>query len=200
MNKISKLVKNWKKRKFIKKRKVIFRPPFNYDFTFKILLLGEPEVEKTALAHRFCFDIFNPSERLTIGVDFYVKTIELQGKKIKLQIWEVTGEERFKFLIPTYCLGANAAIIMFDITNSKSLNQISELTQVVREKASDIPIMLIGSKLDSQEVRELNREEGIEIAKKYNLSSYSEISTKTGQNVEKSFETLTEFLINQGMG
>ena len=197
MNIISKFLKNWKKKKFIKRRKIIFRPPFSYDHTFKIILLGEPGVEKTALAQRFCFDLFNPSQKLTIGVDFYVKTIELQGKKIKLQIWDIGGDERFKFLIPAYCNGANAAMIIFDITNSKSLNQISELTQIVREKVSNIPIMLIGSKLDLKEVRELNREEGIEIANKYNLSSYSEISTKTGQNVEKSFETLTEFLINQ---
>ena len=183
--------------KFIKRRNIIYRPPFSYDYTFKIVLLGEPGVEKTALAQRFCFDLFNPSEKLTVGVDFYVKTIELQGKKIKLQIWDVGGDERFKFLIPTYCNGANAVMIIFDITNTKSLNQISELTQIVRERAGNIPIMLIGSNLDLKEVRELNREEGIEIANKYNLSSYSEISTKTGQNVEKLFETLTEFLINQ---
>ena len=197
MNIISKFLKNWKKRKLIKRKKVIFRPPFSYDHTFKIILLGEPGIEKTALAQRFCFDLFNPSEKLIVGIDFYVKTINLHGKKIKLQIWDVGGDERFKFLIPTYCNGANAVMIIFDITNSKSLNQISELTQIVREKAGNIPIMLIGSKLDLKEFRELNREDGIEIANKYNLFSYSEISTKTGQNVEKSFETLTEFLINQ---
>ena len=197
MNIIPKSLRNWKKKRFIKRRKVIFRPPFNYDYTFKIILLGEPGVEKTALAHRFCFDLFNPPQKPTIGVDFYVKNTELQGKKIKLQIWDIGGDERFKFLISAYCNGANAAMIIFDITNLKSLNQISELTQIVREKARNIPIMLIGSKLDLKEFRELNREEGIEIANKYNLSSYSEISTKTGQNVEKLFETLTEFLINQ---
>jgi len=176
---------------------VIFRPPYNYDYTFKIMLLGEPEVEKTVLAQKFCFDLFNPSERLVIGVDFYVKTIKLLGKKIKLQIWDVGGEERFRFLLSTYCLGANAAMIIYDITNSKTLDQISEWTKIVREKANDIPIMLVGNKLDLEESRKLNREEGIEIVKKYNLSTYSEISTKTGQNVEKSFESLTEFLLNQ---
>ncbi|MHA2284003.1 MAG: Rab family GTPase [Promethearchaeota archaeon] len=197
MNIISKIRKFWKKAKLRIRKKIIFRPPFSYDYTFKIMLLGEPEVGKKALAERFCFNIFNPSERFTVGVDFYVKTMELQGKKIKLQIWEIGGEERFKFLLPTYCLGANAAMIMFDITNSKSLNQISELIQILREKANNIPIMLIGSKLDLQGVRELNKEEGIEIVKKYNLSSYCEISTKTGKNVEKTFETLTEILINE---
>ena len=161
------------------------------------MLLGEPGVEKTALAQKYCFDIFNPSERLTIGVDFYVKTIELQGKTIKLQIWNIGGEERFRFLLSTYCLGANAAMIIYDITNSKTLDQIPAWTKIVREKASDIPIMLIGNKLNLEEFRELDREEGIEIAKKYNLYSYSENSTKTGQNIEKSFESLTEFLLNQ---
>jgi len=194
---LSKLLKFWNKRISRKRRKVIFRPPFSYDYTFKIILLGEPEVEKTTLAQRYCLDLFNPSERLAIGVDFYVKTIEIQGKKIKLQIWDVGGEERFRFLLSTYCLGANAAMIIYDITNSKTLDQITEWTKIVREKASDIPIMLIGNNLDSEEFRELNREEGIKIAKKYNLSSYSEISTKTGQNVEKSFESLTEILLNQ---
>ncbi|MFX1456529.1 MAG: Rab family GTPase [Promethearchaeota archaeon] len=195
---ISKFINIWKKLKLAKKRKnIVYQPPFSYDYTFKIMLLGEPEVGKKALAERFCFNIFNPSERLTVGVDFYAKTIELQGKTIKLQIWEVGGEERFKFLLSQYCKGANGAMIMIDITNSKSINQIPELTQIIRENASDIPIMLIGTKIDLEEFRELNKEEGINIAKKYNLSSYSEISTKTGQNVEKSFETLTEILMNQ---
>ena len=194
---ISKLQNIWKKIISRKRRKVIFRPPYTYDHTFKIMLLGEPGVEKTTLAQKYCFDIFNPSERLTIGVDFYVKTIELQGKTIKLQIWNIGGEERFRFLLSTYCLGANAAMIIYDITNSKTLDQIPAWTKIVREKASDIPIMLIGNKLNLEEFSELNREEGIEIAKKYNLYGYSEISTKTGQNVEKSFESLTEILLNQ---
>jgi len=161
------------------------------------MLLGEPGVEKTTLAQKYCLDIFNPSEKLSIGIDFYVKTIELDGKTIKLQIWDVGGEERFRFLLSTYCLGANAAMIIYDITNSKTLDQITEWTKIVREKASDIPIMLIGNNIDSEEFSELKREEGIEIAKKYNLSSYCEISTKTGQNVEKSFEALTEFLLSR---
>ncbi|KKN47674.1 hypothetical protein LCGC14_0660630 [marine sediment metagenome] len=196
MKLILKFLKFWNKGIFRKRRRIIFSPPYDYDYTFKIMLLGEPGAEKTALAQKFCFDIFSPSERVAVGVDFYVKTIELQGKKIKLQIWDVGGEERFRFLIPSYCKGANAAMIIFDITNSKSLNQISELTTILREKSSDIPIILIGNKLDLEEFRELEREEGIEIANKYNFSSYREISTKTGQNVENSFKALTEILLN----
>jgi small GTP-binding protein len=194
---ISKLLNFWNNRISGKRRKVIFKPPFSYDYTFKIVLLGEPGVEKTTLAQKYCLDIFDPSEKLSIGVDFYVKTIEFNGKTIKLQIWDVGGEERFRFLLSTYCLGANAAMIIYDITNPKTLDQITEWTKVVREKTSDIPIMLIGNNLDLEKFRKLERDEGIEIVKKYNLSSYSEISTKTGRNVEKSFETLTEFLLSQ---
>ena len=197
MNLISKLLTFWNKRISRKRRKVIFRPPHIYDHTFKIMLLGEPGVEKTALAQKFCFDFFTPNEKLPVGVDFYIKTLKMHGKKIKLQIWNVGGEERFRFLLPIYCNGANAAMIILDITNSDSLNQISGLTKIIRKKENDIPIMLIGSKLDLEEFREFNREEGIEIAKKYNLSSYSEISTKTGENVEYSFESLTEILLSQ---
>jgi small GTP-binding protein len=194
---ISKLLNFWNNRISGKRRKVIFKPPFSYDYTFKIVLLGEPGVEKTTLAQKYCLDIFDPSEKLSIGVDFYVKTIEFNGKTIKLQIWDVGGEERFRFLLSTYCLGANAAMIIYDITNPKTLDQITEWTKVVREKTSDIPIMLIGNNLDLEKFRKFERDEGIEIVKKYNLSSYSEISTKTGRNVEKSFETLTEFLLSQ---
>lgn len=197
MKLISKILKFWGRRFSQKRREVIFRPPYNYDYTFKIMLLGKPDVEKTALAQRFCYNIFDPGEKLTIGVDFYAKTIDFEGKKIKLQIWVVGGEERFIFLLSTYCLGANAAIIVFDSTNLKPLDQIKELAKIVREKTTDIPIMLIGNKGDLEESYVLKTEEGVEIAKKFNFSSYSEISIKTGQNVEKSFETLTEIILNQ---
>jgi small GTP-binding protein len=160
------------------------------------MLLGQPDVGKKALTDRFCYDVFNPSERMTIGVDFHVKEIDLHGKRIKLQIWEFAGEERFRFLLPSYCLGANAAMIIFDITNSQSLEHLVHWIKILREQAGEVPIMLVGSKLDLEEFRELNRAEGIDIAKKYNLSSYSEISTKTGQNVEKTFEVLTKILLN----
>ena len=177
-------------------RKVIYKPPYDYDYTFKIMLLGESGAEITTFAQRFCFDIFNPSDRIPVGVDFYVKTIELHGKKVKLQIWAVAGEKRFRFLLPTYSLGTNGAMIIYDISNSNTLDQMFAWIQIIREKNGDIPIMLIGNKLDLVESREFNREEGIEIARKNNLSNYCEISTKTGQNVEKSFETLTEIVIN----
>ena len=170
----------------------------NYDFTFKILLLGDASVGKTSFTKRYCYNIFNPSERLTIGVDFHVKTIELNGKKIKLQIWDVGGEERFRFLLPTYCLGANAAFLLYDITRSPTLDNISEWTSIVRQKAGSIPIMLVGAKLDlAKNQRQIDREFGIQLAEKNKMNSFVEISAKENVNIEKGFNVLTEFTLEK---
>ena len=169
-----------------------------YDYTYKILLLGDASVGKTSFTKRYCYNIFNPSERLTIGVDFHVKLIELQNKKIKLQIWDVGGEERFRFLLPTYCLGANAAFLLYDITRPQTLDNISEWVNIVRQKGGEIPIMLVGSKIDlGEEQREITREFGIQIAEKHKMNSFGEISSKTGQNVTKTFEVLTELTLEK---
>jgi len=168
----------------------------NYDYTFKVLLLGDASVGKTSFTKRYCYNIFNPSERLTIGVDFHVKTIDLHGKKIKLQIWDIGGEERFRFLLPTYCLGANAAFLLYDITRPQTLDNISEWTNIVRQKGGPVPIMLIGSKIDLEKSqRNITREYGIQIAEKHNMASFGEISSKTGQNVTKTFEVLTDLTL-----
>ena len=170
----------------------------SYDCTFKVLLLGDQNVEKSAFTKRYCYNIFNPSERLTIGVDFHVKTIDLHGKNIKLQIWDVGGEERFRFLLPTYCMGANAAFLLYDVTRSQTLDNISEWTNIVHQKGGDIPIMLIGTNLDlAENNREVPREYGIEVAKKNKLSAFAEVSIKTGQNVNKAFETLAELTLKR---
>ena len=162
------------------------------------MLLGDASVGKTSFTKRFCYNLFNPSERLTIGVDFHVKTIDLHGKKIKLQIWDVGGEERFRFLLPTYCLGANAAFLLYDVTRSQTLDNITEWTNIVRQKSGPIPIMLVGSKIDLEDAqREILREYGIQVAEKNNMASFGEISSKSGQNVDKTFEVLTELTLEK---
>ncbi len=161
-------------------------------------MLGDASVGKTSFTKRFCYNLFNPSERLTIGVDFHVKTIDLHGKKIKLQIWDVGGEERFRFLLPTYCLGANAAFLLYDVTRSQTLDNINEWTNIVRQKGGPIPIMLVGAKIDLEDAqREVLREYGIQVAEKNNMASFAEISSKLDQNVDKTFEVLTELTLEK---
>jgi len=170
----------------------------NYDYTFKILLLGDASVGKTSFTKRYCYNIFNPSERLTIGVDFHVKTVEMNNKRIKLQLWDIGGEQRFRFLLPTYCLGANAAFLLYDITRPNTLDNISEWMTIVRQKGGPIPIMLVGSKLDlDQTQRKVQRDYGIQIAEKNEMASFVEISAKDDVNVDDAFKVLTDLTLER---
>lgn len=169
----------------------------DYDYTFKVIMIGDASVGKTSLTLRFISGFFLEDLKLTIGVDFYSKTTNFKDKKVKLQIWDFGGEERFRFLLSQYCKGANGAFFLYDITNSITLDHLPDWTQNIREHAGDIPIMLIGSKKDLEEFRAVTREEGILAAKKYNLTSFVELSSKTGDNVEKAFEVITEELIER---
>ena len=168
-----------------------------YDYTFKLMMLGDASVGKTSLTLRYISGYFMQDLKLTLGVDFYSKTTKFNGKTVKLQIWDFGGEERFRFLLSQYSKGANAAFFLYDITNPMSLEHLPDWTQIVRENAGDIPIMLIGSKKDLDEFRAVPREEGILAAKKYNLASFVELSSKTGENVEKAFDVITEFLFEE---
>jgi small GTP-binding protein len=167
----------------------------SYDYFFEVLVLGE---QSDALSERYCFSIFNSSNRFTTGMELFVKTIELNDKKIKLGIWHVSKEERFRFLLPTFCLGKNGAFILYDITNPKTLDNVTEWTHIVREKAGAIPIMLVGTNLDLAEAqRQITREYGIQLAEKNELDSFGEISIKTGQNVDKIFEVMVKLMLQR---
>ena len=169
----------------------------DYDYTYKVMLLGDASVGKTSLTLRYISGFFLEDLKLTIGVDFYSKTTDFNGKKVKLQIWDFGGEERFRFLLSQYCKGANGAFFLYDITKSLTLDHLPDWTQIIREHAGDIPIMLIGSKKDLEEFRDVSTEDGDLAAKKYNLRSFMELSSKTGENVEQAFEIMTKILIEK---
>ncbi len=169
----------------------------DYDYTFKLMMLGDASVGKTSLTLRYISGYFMEDLKLTIGVDFYSKTTLFNEKKVKLQMWDFGGEERFRFLLSQYCKGANGAFFLYDITNVRSIDHLPDWTQIVRENAGDIPIMLIGSKKDLDEFRTIPREDGILAAKKYDLTSFIELSSKTGENVERAFKEMTDTLFEE---
>lgn len=172
----------------------------DYDYTFKILLLGDASVGKTSFTKQYCYNIFNPSERMTIGVDFHVKTIDIEYegelKNIKLQIWDLGGEDRFRFLLPTYCLGANAAFLLYDTTRPSTLDNIPEWITIVRQKGGRIPIMLVESKIDLTQ-RKIPKSHGEQLVEQYNLAGFIEISSKTDENVDLAFERLVRITLEQ---
>ena len=139
---------------------------------------------------------------MTIGVDFEVRSIVVDNKKVKLQVWDFAGEERFRFLLPTYVRGARGGIFMYDVTNYSSLAHIDDWLSVVRKEIKEnekFPIIVVGGKADLKEFREIPAEEGIRVAKSRGVDGFIECSSKTGENVDKVFEALTRLMLNYSL-
>jgi Ras-related protein Rab-1A len=169
-----------------------------YDATFKIVIFGDAGCGKTTLTQRYLTNLFVSDSKMTIGVDFEVKSLELDEKKVKLQIWDFGGEERFRFLLPTYVKGANGGLFMYDITNYSSLAHIDDWLVVIKKKIDNLfPIVVVGGKADLADDREISSEEGIKIAQTRDADGFIECSSKTGENVEKSFQALTKLMLQK---
>jgi len=175
-----------------------------YDALFKVCIFGDGGVGKTSLINRYLTGLFKTGSIMTIGVDFLMKTLEIQKKKVVLQIWDFAGEKRFQFLLPGYVKGASAGIFMFDITRMSSLTSLKEWLDVFKKGTDDdganIPIMMVGGKIDLSDRRSVFSIDAKEIAQSYNLLEYIECSSKTGENIELIFNKLAQFLLkNAGM-
>jgi len=173
-----------------------------YDATFKIIIFGDAGCGKTTLTQRFLTNLFVSDQTMTIGVDFEVKSLSVDEQRVKLQIWDFGGEERFRFLLPTYVRGARGGLFLYDITNYSSIAHIDDWLSVIRKeiRAEDIfPIIVVGGKADLVENREVSSADGIKIAKSRNVNGFIETSSKTGENVEKSFEALTSLMLNKAI-
>ena len=171
-----------------------------YDATFKIIIFGDAGCGKTTLTQRFLTNLFVSDQTMTIGVDFEVKSLTVDEQKVKLQIWDFGGEERFRFLLPTYVRGARGGLFLYDITNFSSIAHIDDWLSVIRKeiRAEDaFPIIAVGGKADLVESREVSSEEGIKIAKSRNVNGFIETSSKSGENVEKTFEALTRLMLKE---
>ena len=151
-----------------------------------------------ALAHNFLIDVqgFKDDAKMTIGVDFFFKIVKLRGNNAKLQIWVLSPLERFYSIHRFYVRDSLGAIILYDITNINTLNRISEWSQLIREKNGNIPILLVGNKIDLEDLREISIDQINKIIEDLQLSAFMEISSKTGENVELMFERFTQLIIN----
>ncbi|KAJ7329281.1 hypothetical protein JRQ81_015455 [Phrynocephalus forsythii] len=163
--------------------------------TLKILIIGESGVGKSSLLLRFTDDTFDPELAATIGVDFKVKTISVDGNKAKLAIWDTAGQERFRTLTPSYYRGAQGVILVYDVTRrdtfAKLDNWLTELETYCTR--NDIVKMLVGNKID-KENREVDRNEGLKFARKHSML-FIEASAKTCDGVQCAFEELVEKII-----
>jgi small GTP-binding protein len=172
--------------------KISVLPHSERQFVYKLVVAGEGGVGKTTLIIRYCEGIFKHDTRTTVGVGFASKEVSLRGEKIKLQIWDFGGEERFRFILPAYCKGANAAILAFDTTRFQSVKNLPEWVEIIRKNAGNVPIVLVGTKTDLEDKRTVRHEEGEAFSSKNRLEGYYDVSSKTGLNVDTVFAKVAE--------
>ncbi|XP_055925262.1 ras-related protein Rab-18-like [Argiope bruennichi] len=163
--------------------------------TLKILIIGESDVGKSSLLLRFTDDVFDPGLAATIGVDFKVKTVSVDGNKAKLAIWDTAGSERFRTLTPSYYRGAQGAILVYDVTNRQSFMKLDQWLYELETYSTrtNIVKMLVGNKID-KENRAVSREEGMKYARKHSML-FIEASAKTCDGVQCAFEELVEKIL-----
>ena len=158
-----------------------------YDHLFRYIIVGDMAVGKSCLLLQFTDNKFRHQHELTIGVEFGGKTIQVNGKNIKIQIWDTAGQEAFQAITRTYYKGATGALVVYDITRRDTFNHVTKWLDEVRANAlKEIQIILIGNKKDLEDKRQVQTEEGQSLADKNGLL-FLETSAKTAVNVSEAF-------------
>lgn len=159
----------------------------SYSYLFKYIIIGDTGVGKSCLLLQFTDKRFQPVHDLTIGVEFGARMINIEGKQIKLQIWDTAGQESFRSITRSYYRGAAGALLVYDITRRDTFNHLTTWLEDARQHSnSNMVIMLIGNKSDLEGRRDVSKEEGEAFAREHGLI-FMETSAKTASNVEDAF-------------
>jgi Ras-related protein Rab-8A len=162
-----------------------------YDYLVKLLLIGDSGVGKSSLLTKFADDKFSPHIGQTIGMDFKVKMLTLGGKRVKLQIWDTAGQERFHTITQQYYRNAMGIILVYDVTNEESFNNIRRwAAQIAAHGADGADRMLLGNKADRAE-RVVDEAKGQALANEYGMP-FMETSAKEGKNVTEAFHAVAD--------
>lgn len=161
-----------------------------YDYLFKVVLIGDSGVGKSSLLSRFTRNEFNLESKSTIGVEFATRSIEVDGKTIKAQIWDTAGQERYRAITSAYYRGAVGALLVYDIAKHLSYENVERWLRELRDHADqNILIMLVGNKSDLRHLRSIPTEEAKAFAEKNGLS-FIETSALDSTNVEPAFQNI----------
>ncbi|UJR14824.1 hypothetical protein I4U23_001809 [Adineta vaga] len=166
-----------------------------FDYLFKILIIGDSGVGKTTILQRFSQDYFSTEYVATIGVDFQIRTIDVDSKRCKLQVWDTAGQDRFKCVVSSFYRNANGVVLCFDLTDLESFRNVNNWLEEVKRYCPDqTPVFLIGTKSDLISRRMVSQDMIKNFSEKHNLS-FLETSSKTNENVEKCFFGFTQMLV-----
>uniref|UniRef100_A0AC35U807 Ras-related protein Rab-3 n=1 Tax=Rhabditophanes sp. KR3021 TaxID=114890 RepID=A0AC35U807_9BILA len=169
----------------------------NFDYMFKLLIIGNSSVGKTSFLFRYCDDSFTSAFVSTVGIDFKVKTVFRGDKRVKLQIWDTAGQERYRTITTAYYRGAMGFILMYDITNEESFNSVQDwCTQIKTYSWENAQVVLVGNKCDMDDERVVSYERGRQLADQLGLEFF-ETSAKENINVKAVFEKLVEIICNK---
>ncbi|XP_059078849.1 ras-related protein Rab-3-like isoform X3 [Tigriopus californicus] len=169
----------------------------NFDYMFKLLIIGNSSVGKTSFLFRYADDSFTSAFVSTVGIDFKVKTVFRQDKRVKLQIWDTAGQERYRTITTAYYRGAMGFILMYDVTNEESFSSVHDwCTQIKTYSWDNAQVILVGNKCDMEDERVISFERGKQLADSLGLEFY-ETSAKENINVRAVFERLVDIICDK---
>ncbi|KAJ3001210.1 GTP-binding protein of the rab [Thoreauomyces humboldtii] len=162
------------------------------DYLFKLLLIGDSGVGKSCLLLRFADDTYTESYISTIGVDFKIRTIELEGKTVKLQIWDTAGQERFRTITSSYYRGAHGIIVVYDVTDQDTFTNVKQWMQEIDRYACEgVNKLLVGNKSDLTTKKVVDYDAAKEFSDNLQIP-FLETSAKNATNVEQAFLTMAK--------
>ena len=169
----------------------------DFEFTIKLLIVGDSTVGKSNFICRFTEDRFVENYMASTGIDLKTTSIEIEGKTIKLQLWDTAGQEKYRSITKSLFLKAQGIIALYDITSESSFVNLKNWLILINEECiPDIPIIIIGNKIDLEDQRIIVKEKAIEYAKQKNIE-YIETSSKTGENIEKAIHLITSKVLEK---
>ena len=169
-----------------------------FDVLVKLLLIGDSGVGKSCLLLRYSDDKFTTSFITTIGIDFKIKTIDLDQKKVKMQIWDTAGQERFRTITAAYYRGAHGVLLVYDVTDETSFENVRNWMRNIEAHASEAAkVCLIGNKCDCEDSkRKVTKERGVALAKEFGVPFF-ETSAKSGLRVEEAFSAMARRCVGE---
>lgn len=165
-----------------------------YDFTFKVLLIGDSSVKKELINYLFP-ETLNSGPALVLNVDFYIKTINYNGKKIKIMFWVRRALDRFNILLGIFLKDSSGVVIVNDSLNLEFLNKLADWNPIIRKKAGSVPIILVKLKSDLDDSKKIQQEELLPLAKNY-ITNYFEIKRKECKESEQLIQDFAKILLN----